>query len=156
MAQEEGPVLEEGEERHHFFLNPYDDCAFTRCPKCDGRTRQRKRPLVVFLLFPDMTRQILSLNKTCRYCPYCDLLIAHKREVVPMLAQFMGKDTLDEEDYFIAGTQDRAAWKANMRSADRPAARVEGFHVFKDVWRFTMEGGWAPREQEGAGEVTMS
>ena len=23
--------------RHHFFLKPYEDVAFTKCPKCEGK-----------------------------------------------------------------------------------------------------------------------
>jgi len=32
--------------RYRFFLNPYPDMAFTKCPKCETKTRQRKLPLV--------------------------------------------------------------------------------------------------------------
>jgi len=28
--------------RHDFFLNPYQDWRFSRCPKCDEKTRLRK------------------------------------------------------------------------------------------------------------------
>lgn len=35
--------------RHYFFLNPYGDMAFTRCPKCEQKTKIRKYCLVVHM-----------------------------------------------------------------------------------------------------------
>ena len=63
--------------QYRFFLNPYQDARFTRCPQCDQPMRQRKLPLVIHI----DPMQLLSLNKTCRYCPHCDLLIAHQDDV---------------------------------------------------------------------------
>lgn len=66
--------LEKQPLRYHFFLNPYPDARFTTCPKCRRRTKQRKVPLVIHV----DPRNLVSINKTCRYCPACDLLIAHQ------------------------------------------------------------------------------
>jgi len=33
--------------QYRFFLNPYQDARFTRCPQCDQPMRQRKLPLVI-------------------------------------------------------------------------------------------------------------
>ena len=33
--------------KHRFFLSPYEQYAFTRCPRCDGKTNIRKFPLEV-------------------------------------------------------------------------------------------------------------
>ncbi len=68
--------------RHYFFLNPYQDARFTSCPKCGGKTKLRKLSLVIHVEGPIL----LSLNKTCRYCLYCDLLIAHQDELEAQLA----------------------------------------------------------------------
>ena len=65
--------------RYRFFLNPYQDVRFTRCPQCTHLTRQHKLPLFIHV---DPMHPVL-LNKTCRYCPTCDLLIA-------LLAQSLG------------------------------------------------------------------
>ena len=35
--------------RHYFFLNPYEDYAFTKCPKCDEKTKVRKFPLAIHI-----------------------------------------------------------------------------------------------------------
>ena len=34
---------------HRFFLNPYEDMAFTKCPKCEAKTKVRKFPLVIHI-----------------------------------------------------------------------------------------------------------
>ena len=49
-----------------FFLNPYPDQRFTRCPKCEGKTKLRKLPLLIHL----QPINLMALNKSCRYCPY--------------------------------------------------------------------------------------
>ncbi len=46
--------------RYRFFLNPYKDVRFTRCPQCDNKTRQRKLPLFVHV----DPMQPLLLNNT--------------------------------------------------------------------------------------------
>jgi hypothetical protein len=33
--------------RYRFFLNPYQDMRFTRCPQCENTMHQRKLPLVI-------------------------------------------------------------------------------------------------------------
>ena len=68
--------------RYRFFLNPYADARFTTCPQCSGKTRVRKLPLVIHI----DPLQLIALNKTCRYCPRCDLLIAHQDEIEAFLA----------------------------------------------------------------------
>jgi len=54
--------------------------------------------------------QLLSLNKTCRYCPHCDLLIAHQDDVEHFLASFFmeQKPEVIGNDYLVIGTLDRA------------------------------------------------
>ncbi len=69
--------------RYRFFLNPYSDVRFTSCPQCGQGTKQRKLPLVIHV----DPINLLSINKTCRYCPACDLLIAHKDEIEQQLSQ---------------------------------------------------------------------
>ena len=48
--------------QYSFFLNPYEDERFTRCPQCGAKTRQRKLPLVIHV---DPMHPV-SLNYTCR------------------------------------------------------------------------------------------
>src|SRR5207302_9348374 len=76
---------------YRFFLNPYQDMRFTRCPQCDSKTLQRKLPLVIHV----EPMEMLSLNKTCRYCPHCDLLILHQDDLEHLLASFLAEHKPD-------------------------------------------------------------
>src|SRR4051794_1604047 len=92
--------------RYRFFLNPYSDARFTSCPKCGGKTRVRKLPLVIHV----DPAHMIALNKTCKFCPYCDLLIAHQDEIEGFLAAYFGQNQPDVvgNDYLVLGTADRA------------------------------------------------
>jgi len=128
--------------RYRFFLNPYEDLRFTRCPQCEGKTRQRKLPLVIHVdpMF------VLSLNKTCRYCPYCDLLIAHQDDLEHLLAAiFTGQNPeIVGNDYLVLGTQDRPAWKHGTQQQVTLQDSLETLHDFKEVLTFKLTGGWTP------------
>ncbi|MHC1623201.1 MAG: hypothetical protein ACXQTR_01255 [Candidatus Methanospirareceae archaeon] len=91
--------------RHYFFLNPYDDMAFTRCPKCDGKTKIRKHCLLIHI----DPKFLLSLNKICRYCPNCDLIIVKQAELEGLLAAICEQYAPDivGNEYFVFGTMDR-------------------------------------------------
>ena len=95
--------------QHKFFLNPYTDARFTRCPKCDRPTKLRKKPLLVLM----KPVKAVSINKTCRYCPNCDLLIAHQDELEKLLEQLRSQYFPDFvwEDYLVVGTIERKLWK---------------------------------------------
>jgi hypothetical protein len=67
--------------RYRFILNPYTHERFAFCAECDGPTEQRKLPLVIHV---DPLNPV-SVNKTCCYCPRCDLLIAHRDELEAQL-----------------------------------------------------------------------
>ncbi len=73
--------------QYNFFLNPYENERFTRCPQCGAKMGQRKLPLVIHVdpMYP------VSLNYTCKYCPTCDLLIAHQDEIEQLLAAMFEK-----------------------------------------------------------------
>ncbi|MEM1254905.1 MAG: hypothetical protein AAGI69_20915 [Cyanobacteria bacterium P01_H01_bin.21] len=102
--------------QHSFFLNPYTDARFTRCPQCDGKTKLRKKPLLIFIT----PQQPVSLNKTCRYCPYCDLLIAHKNELDQLLQKMCLQlfPHLVGQDYLVVGTIERKTWKEGKASVE--------------------------------------
>ena len=95
--------------RYRFFLNPYRDARFSKCPQCANKTGQRKLPLFIHI----DPKQPLLLNKTCRYCPHCDLLIAHQNELDEIITRVI--TVLDPEivgnQYLVIGTLDRADWK---------------------------------------------
>jgi len=127
--------------RHYFFLNPYDDCAFTKCPKCDSKTKLRKFPLVIHI----EPQQMLFLNKNCKYCLECDLIIVKKSEIEALLtAQFekVNPSSIGNE-YLVFGTLDRRDWKKYQNTPASPNEVIEQVYVFKDVLKFeVVQGGW--------------
>ncbi len=130
--------------RYRFFLNPYPDVRFTTCPQCGGKTRARKLPLVIHI----DPLQLIALNKTCRYCPRCDLLIAHRDEVEAFLAAFFGQNRPEMvgNDYLVVGTEDRSDWLRGMRTSLSTAAALDGLHDFIEVVNFepAPRWGWGP------------
>jgi hypothetical protein len=126
--------------RYRFFLNPYQDMRFTKCPQCDSKTLLRKLPLIIHV----EPMEMLSLNKTCRYCPRCDLLIAHQDDLEHLLASFFAeqKPEVIGNDYLVIGTEDRAAWKRGMQQPLTMQEALEALHDFKEVVTFKITGGW--------------
>ena len=120
--------------RYSFFLNPYSDVRFTTCPKCSKRTRQRKLPLVIHV---DPFNPV-AINKTCRYCPTCDLLIAHKDEIEEQLVLLFTRmdPTLIGNDYLVIGTLDRADWRRSMTTSLTIQEMLDCLHDFNEMLRF--------------------
>ena len=94
---------------YRFFLNPYQDARFSKCPQCENKTGQRKLPLFIHI----NPKQPLLLNKTCRYCLHCDLLIAHKDDLEDLIARIFTdlNPEIVGNKYLVIGTLDRADWK---------------------------------------------
>ena len=136
------PRLGKQPPRYRFFLNPYADVRFTCCPQCGAQTRVRKLPLVIHL----DPRQLVALNKTCRYCPSCDLLIAHQDELEAWLAAFFGvhQPGLVGNDYLVVGTEDRADWKRGVDTPLAARAALACLHDFAEVVRFEPAPRWGP------------
>ena len=130
--------------RFRFFLNPYADLRFTSCPQCGARTRARKLPLVIHI----EPMQLVALNKTCRYCPRCDLLIAHQDEIEAFLAAFFGQNRPEivGNKYLVVGTEDRADWLQGMRTPLAAKEALEHLHDFIESVNFEPppRWGWGP------------
>ena len=131
--------------RYRFFLNPYTDARFTTCPQCGEKTRVRKLPLVIHI----DPMQLVALNKTCRYCPRCDLLIAHQDELEAWLAAFFGHQQPEVvgNSYLVVGTEDRAAWRRGTHTPLTLAEMLEHLHDFVEVVRFEPAPRWGPAHQ---------
>ena len=125
--------------KHYFFLNPYDDAAFTRCPKCDRKTFIRKFPLVIHI----EPRQIFLLNKKCRYCTKCDLIITRKSEIESMMASAFEnrRPEIIGNDYIVMGTLDKRHWR-NREDIAGDSEIIELMYVFKDVLNFKPVPAW--------------
>ena len=120
--------------RYRFFLNPYQDVRFTKCPQCGSKTLQRKLPLEIHV----DPMQPVSVNKTCRFCPRCDLLIAHQNEVEQFLAAFFNvqKPEMVGNEYLVIGTLDRPDWKRGTQHPLPVREMLEALHDFKEVVTF--------------------
>lgn len=131
------------EAQHYFFLNPYSDMAFTRCPKCSAQTKIRKFCLVIHI----DPRNLFSLNKSCRYCPNCDLIIVKKAELENLLhaiCEHAAPDSIGN-DYFVFGTMDRKDWKRGQSEEMSPREALSCSYPFKNVWNFEVRpAGWYP------------
>ena len=106
--------------------------AFTKCPKCETKTRQRKLPLVIHI----EPGYMFVLNKTCRYCERCDLLIARQEHVEAIMAETFATRAPDivGNEYQVIGTMDRADWRDGVESKIQPTDVADRMYLFEDVW----------------------
>lgn len=133
--------------RHTFFLNPYIDARFTKCPKCDGKTKQKKLPLVIHV----DEGGLMVLNKTYRHCPACDLLIAHKDDIEALLTACFQQAAPESigNDYLVVGTVDRADWLRGTTGAMTPQEMIALLHDFTEVVQFKLVDCWRRQEIDG-------
>jgi hypothetical protein len=124
--------------RYRFLLNPFRDRRFAICPNCEGRTLLRKLPLVIHV---DPINPV-AINKSCRYCSACDLLIAHQDEVEHELAALFAKRApeLVGNDYLVLGTLDRDVWKRGITEPLEIQQMVEKLHDFVEVLELRLAG----------------
>lgn len=125
--------------RFSFFLNPYLDVRFTACPRCRAKTRVRKLPLVIHV----NPRHPFALNKTCRYCDTCDLLIVHQDELEAQLAHFFAQHAPEAigNEYLVIGTFDRPVWQQGRRTPHTIQVMLDNLHDFREVLRFEVRQG---------------
>ena len=127
--------------KHYFFLNPYKDCAFTKCPKCDNKTKLRKFPLVIHV----EPYQIFFLNKNCKYCTDCDLIIVKQSKIETLMAcQFEEVNpSVVGNKYLVFGTLSRGDWQKYSKTQTYPSKVIDSVYLFKDVLNFELvHGGW--------------
>ena len=107
---------------------------FTSCPKCRKRTKQRKVPLVIHV----DPRNPVSINKTCRFCPACDLLIAHQDEIEQQLALLFARHDPSRigNNYLVIGTWDRTDWQRSMTTPLTIQEMLDSLHDFEEMLRF--------------------
>jgi hypothetical protein len=103
----------------------------------------RKFPLVIHVepLNP------VALNKSCRYCPRCDLIIAHQDEIETQLTiLFSERDpSIVGNEYLVMGTLDRAIWRQSRKEPMPIGELLDQLYVFAQVLQFEPEHyGWVP------------
>ncbi|HLG64832.1 MAG TPA: tetratricopeptide repeat protein [Ktedonosporobacter sp.] len=117
--------------RYDFLLNPYPDLRFTTCPRCQGKTHLRKFSLVVHVN-PDHTA---ILDKRCRFCDACDLLMVHQRQLEGQLTTecMVSNPKVIGNNYQVVGTLDRAKWDQGKQATVSFEHLREHLHDFKEV-----------------------
>ncbi len=150
-SNRKNPRLGQLPPRYKFFLNPYTSARFTTsCPGCSGKTRQRKLPLAIHVHDLGM----VILNKTCRFCPCCELLIAHRDEIEAYLARMLPQTAprLPGDGYLIVGTVQRKDWRRGLTSPLTGPEMLQALHRFKDCLDFKPAPLWArnPRRDGSA------
>jgi hypothetical protein len=134
--------------RHSFALNPHKEWRCTRCLRCETRTRLCKFALLIGVA----EYGLMVLGKTCRYCPPCDFIIAHKDELEALLAAGFSTGELEVigNDYYVIGTVERKIWRRGMRdqitSTDELLRHAADFAKEFDL--HYEPGGWYPEDRD--------
>ena len=116
--------------KYSFILNPYPEMRVSRCPHCEGKTGQRKIPLLIHI----EPRHLIALNYTCRYCEPCDLLIAHKDEIEHLLSELFRQydPQVVGNDYLIIGTVEKTTWREGLQRPKIPAEMLSDVADFAE------------------------
>lgn len=97
--------------RYRFALNPFAEVRWSRCPRCDKPTFNRKFPLLVLV---DGFGPVI-LGKTCRYCAACEFIVAHQAELEMELGRIVnGSSERVGNDYFVVGVAERRTWQKGL------------------------------------------
>ena len=128
--------------RYKFFLNPYQDARFTYCPGCGGKTKQKKLPLAIHVNDAGM----VILNKTCRFCPGCELLIAHQDDIECQLTAMFAERASEVvgNDFLVVGTLDRPDWQRGRKIPLTNREMLASLHDFGEVVEFKPSPRWIP------------
>ena len=117
---------------------------FTRCPKCNNKTKLEKFPLVIHI----EPKYFINLGKTCKYCQYCDLLIVKQAELESYLAAIFEKQNPDVigNKYLVIGTLEYKVWRQNLKKQMHSSELADLMYPFKGPWKFKPRG-WYPNKQ---------
>jgi len=140
-----GRSTQKPKRRYRFFLSPYAQYAFTRCPRCEGKTNIRKFPLAIHIEADPI--QLFILNKTCRYCTRCELIITKKSDVESLMAAAFEqrRPEIVGNEYFIFAVLERKDWQQSNKGKLSQGDAVERVIFFKEVLNFkVIPGGWYP------------
>ena len=127
--------------KYGFMVNPYPEERVSRCPLCDRKSRQRKIPILIHV----NPKHLIALNYTCRYCPDCDLLIAHKHEIEHYLTALFSQLAPDAigNDYLAVGTVEKSVWKEGLKqqqSIDKLLPHASDFATYYEELQLTRAG----------------
>ena len=132
--------------QHKFFLNPYENERFTRCPNCGQKTKIRKFPFAIHI----DPQVLMTLNMSGPYCPGCDLIILHQDKVETLLVLSFEDRNPDivGNDYLIIGTVERSYWRKASTKGGTYQELMDNLHDFKKHVQFEVHHGWMPDNQK--------
>lgn len=129
--------------RYLFALNPHVDYRASKCPNCDHLTYERK---FVLLIHVD-PENLIALGKSCRYCPKCELIIAHQSELESeMVRLFERRDpSAIGNRYLVLGTVEVKEWREGLIQPKTIADMLPHVADFKGYRTIEYQpGGWYP------------
>jgi Zn-finger nucleic acid-binding protein len=120
--------------RYKFILNPHIDLRLSTCPKCERLTYPRKFPLFIHVGGTAPGAFAAILGKTCKYCPKCEIIIAHKDELDPLVEEQRVRlaPHLASNDYFVLGTVELKFWKKGLTEPQTMDEMMKHTAQFKD------------------------
>ena len=85
------------------------------------------------------------LNKACKYCVACDLIITKQSEIEQQLT--VGLLEIDPgiigNDYLVMGTLDRKDWRKREKESSSPSETLKKMYAFKNHLDFeVIPAGW--------------
>jgi hypothetical protein len=136
---------------YRFILNPYAEARFSTCPNCEGKTLIRKVPLFIHV----QPHYPTTINKHCRYCPKCDILIVHQDELEQMLTLTYEKQKPEiiGNEYLVLGTLEPSSWRKRDKEPLVINNVLDHVHDFKerlDV-KYT-PAHWGPADERQAAQ----
>jgi hypothetical protein len=129
--------------RYTFILNPHQGTRVSSCPKCKKLTYVRKFALLIHI--EDFG--LVTLGKSSRYCPKCELIVTHQAELEhELVGMFMDKKRAEVigKPYVVIGTVDLRAWKQFMVVPGTLEQVLNASSDFKKVMDLEFDpGGWS-------------
>ena len=133
--------------QYTFILNPHQDTRVSSCPKCKKLTYVRKFALLIHV----SDFGLVTLRKSSRYCPKCELIVTHQDELEhELVGMFMDRKRAEVigKPYLVIGIVDLKAWKQFMvapgtleqvLNASSDFKKVMDLEFDPDGWRFEPE-----------------
>ena len=90
---------------------------------------------------------MLLLNKQCKYCPSCDLIITKQSELKHLLTTSFSQinSEIIGNNYLVMGTAEKKVWKERNKQQMEPSEIIERMYAFNDVLKFNViPAGWYP------------
>ncbi|HEX8429725.1 MAG TPA: hypothetical protein VF625_00505 [Longimicrobium sp.] len=134
--------------RYRFALNPLPEVRWSKCPRCEKLTFNRKFPLLILV---KGYGEPMVLGKTCRYCAGCEFIICHQHELEDELVHFFlarAPEVVGNE-YLVAGVMERKAWERGRTKAmswdeaREHTADIKKYFTLSDPRRV-----WLPTDRE--------